>query len=101
MGGICALYRAAYPHGHTEADLSTPILSLLPMPAGTSLQEQSGATTEEVYNAYQAQEEFCISNAEAVDSMNAELRSGEVSAETVALLEISMFEVAVFLETTM
>merc|ERR1712110_1330673 len=87
--------------GHTEADLSTSIFSLLPVPEGTNLQEQYGAfdaTTEAVYAAYQAQEEFCISNAEAVDSMNAELQSGEISAATFELMELSMFEVAVFLE---
>merc|ERR1712110_925433 len=97
--GVCALYRAAYPQGHTEADLSTPIFSLLPVPAETNLEENFDVTTDVVYAAYQAQEEFCISNAEAVDSMNAELQSGQLSAATVQLMEISMFEIAVFLET--
>merc|ERR1712110_777237 len=95
-----ALYRAAYPQGHTQADLSTPIFSLLPVPAETNLEENFDVTTEVVYAAYQAQEEFCISNAEAVDAMNAELQSGELSAATVQLMEISLFEIAVFLESS-
>merc|ERR1712110_130941 len=78
--------------------------SLLPMPAETSFQEQNfgvfdDVTTEVIYSAYEAQEEFCITNEDLVNNMIAEMQSGELSAETVELMEISMFEVAVFLET--
>jgi len=106
MLATCAIYQAAYPQGHTEADLSTPILTQLNLPEDVlaSAQEMMGTsevTTAQYYSFYQLQMEFCTTNAALLETVIADLRGeGEMSEETAEYLDIALFELAAHLYDT-
>jgi len=102
--GTCAIYSAAYPGGHTDDDLSTPIFSMLNLPESiiaeigddwTSVQEM---TTEQFLTIYEPQEEFCHSTGDRWEPVLAELQSEEeFSEESMEVLEVMLFEMAALL----
>jgi len=93
--GVCGFYKAAFPNGHAEADLSKPFFDYLPelSELGT---EATLSTEDFITELYEPQQAFCQSNSETVDAVVAQLLSGEkLSAENQELLDLTLFEMVV------
>jgi len=102
--GVCAVYKAAYPAGHTDADLSTPFLSVLSLPEDVmTMAADMGVaevTTQQFWEIYQAQEEFCDDNAAIIEPVVEDFQSeGDLSPTSVKLFEVAVFEVAAILDS--
>jgi len=103
--GICGLYKAAYPMGHTDADLSTPILSLIPFPEETMTMARdmgvAETTTEQYLEVYLPQQEFCGSNAALIEPVVEDFQSeGDLNPASMELLEVVVFEIAAVLDSS-
>jgi len=95
---MCAIYGAAYPTGHTDEDLSTPIFSMLPDDAVSEVSGASDITTQEFLAVYEGQHDFCIETESLWAQVLEEVKSGEeLSDESAELLEIAVYEVAAVL----
>merc|ERR1712038_422826 len=93
--GVCGFYKAAFPNGHAEADLSKPFFDYLPelSELGT---EATLSTEDFITELYEPQQAFCQSNSETVDAVVAQLLSGEkLSAENQELLDLTLLEMVV------
>merc|ERR1712012_646362 len=100
MSATCAIYQVAYPQGHSEEDLLTPIISMLPDVVSSQIDNDavSSVTTEEFVAFYEEQEEFCENNKDVWEPVLAEVMSGEeLSEESMQFLELALFETAAFL----
>lgn len=99
--GVCGVYKAAFPDGHTEADLSNLIVDYLP--AELSLEEEvvntlPEMTTSDFVEVYESQLVFCEEREAEVAAAVLELQSEDsLSTETEELLHVALFEAAAVL----
>lgn len=99
--GVCGMYKASFPNGHAEADLSKPIIDYLPEAITADVRDlgAEGCTTEMFLELYEAQQAFCETNEETVDMVVSQLMSGQaLSPESQAILDVAMFEIAVVVD---
>lgn len=93
--GVCGIYKAAFPYGHAEADLSKPLFDYLPETTHPTMEVEL-STEDFIMELYRPQRAFCESQSETVNALVDQLMSGEeVSAINRELVDISLFEMAV------
>lgn len=102
--GVCAMYKFAFPSGHTEADLEAVFLDHLPASYAELILEQGvpDLSTSDFVEMYESQREFCEEHEAEIMHVLLEAQSeGELSTESEEMLHTMTFEsVALLSEST-
>jgi len=101
--GVCAIYQAAYPDGHTQDDLDTPMLQKLPSELGVQMIHygiDTRLTTDEFLETYEPQRDFCETNRATLEPMIGEVQADadSLSPASLELLEVGIVELAALLD---